>query len=622
MTNNSQIIGTVAGDVLRMVAEVQASRVASSIRRTLRIETTKAVSVRQFEGAVGRLQDALAGVFQRQTAAIQGGLESLGGTRSVSDTAELLVSQVFRPSEWVDDIKNAALPPMLQSAGEAAVAYLRLMGVRIGSVEGTRATTATEWLDKVDRDVPIELTGLPTWVVDEIADLIKDSFEQPWWEEMSTTTMKDVQSFVKTGLTDGWSIRRISQEISNHFPETYSAVRANNVAITESSHILNSVRTSAAKKLKEDLGPQIPMHQVWLSIFSSTSRQAHMDLSGIPEDENGFWNLNGHSTPWPGHYSLPPADRCNCLLGNVQVSGQFSGAQRAWYDGMVTEIVTASGGRLTCTPNHPIVTTKGLAGAGSLNPGDEVMTYNAEVDPSCALGGEHVENKPSAIEQVFQTFRTAAEMSGSHGIVEIRTRHLDDFYGDGRSINGDIEIVRVNWKLLQDGNFTGFEKVGDTVFISELAELSSEPGTGSSSFDVGSVGLSSSRLPSGGQMLLDKVTRLIVSPLGSLSVGMISDFDSNLFESSRKSGPGVACFIRDAKQRFPRCVSFDEVVEVRNVEFSGHVYDLQSDYGCIAAGDPGSCNNVVVANCFCTTVTEFGMDDAEAQSIIGDFYGE
>ena len=72
----------------------------------------------------------------------------------------------------------------------------------------------------------------------------------------------------------------------------------------------------------------------------------------------------------------PVADtHLQCMLpGTVVLApGQVVAATQARYQGLVVEISTSGGRTLTCTPNHPVLTTSGWKAAGSLGVGDYVL---------------------------------------------------------------------------------------------------------------------------------------------------------------------------------------------------------------------------------------------------------
>ena len=189
-------------------------------------------------------------------------------------------------------------------------------------------TTATRWLDDNPGDVaaleelvagsglPFRVfTEMPLGMKQQIARNLAESFQQPYWDDISKTTGGDAERFLRQGLREGWSIRDMADRMATSFEGDtykYAKKRATNIARTESGYALNSARKASMDSLAEELGPDVPMRPTWLSVLGDTTRDEHADLDGVPADENGMWNLAGYVIPVPGHWSLPPEQRCQC----------------------------------------------------------------------------------------------------------------------------------------------------------------------------------------------------------------------------------------------------------------------------------------------------------------------
>jgi len=189
------------------------------------------------------------------------------------------------------------------------------------------ASTATEWIAENPEDVealgellmgvedlPIRLwTEIPQWMKEEIAKQLNASFSEPYWDDIAKTTAGDAEKALAQGLEDGWSIRKIAKEMTASLGgDDYAKVRAMNIARTESGNALNGARKASYERLMDDLGPVVKMRPSWLSVLGPTTRDSHASLDGVPSDSEGNWTLAGIKVPWPGHYSLPAEERCNC----------------------------------------------------------------------------------------------------------------------------------------------------------------------------------------------------------------------------------------------------------------------------------------------------------------------
>jgi len=412
----------------------------------------------------------------------------------------------------------------------------------------------------------------------------------------------------------------------------YAGLRARNIARTESGNALNGARKAGMDKMMAELGPQMQgvMRPTWLSVLGSTTRDTHANLDGVPADKDGMWTLAGYRIPWPAHVSLPASERCNCFPAGVLVSGDFTGAYRVWYDGIIAEIVTVAGTRLSVTPNHPVMTLDGFVPACQLKPGQKIVAHRLQVDDGIQLtAGEilghsqvgvcdKVQNKPVPVEQVFEAFRATSVP------VEVKPAEMNDFYGDGQFMPGDIEIVRPDWELLSNGVSSTLEKHGDFVFALVDRELQLIFGLGSGNSSGDGITVSPPSSPCLAEPLLC-VPIGRITPSGSLAVGVASDFNPPLLKTSRKNRPGIAAFLRDSLKGDSGLVFLDEVVEIRYFEASHWVYDLQSVRGVIVAGNALYTDNalpkigIVTSNCQCSIVMSFGLQDPEAEQMIDQY---
>ncbi len=329
---STAIVGYVR--IRRRVAAKQA------VARDLRRATCKIIHVKQVEKIERELADALAPLFEKQIKSIASRLREMDDTKSADDTATNLMKQVFDPKEWKDELVNRALPVLAHSMVIAAVDELMRLGIDVrkkSKFVGVKETTATEWLEEYGTDwnqltEAVAGTGLdigimteiPEWMKRNISEQLEKTFEQDYWDDINIATGTDVERVLEQGLEEGWSIRRMANEMSTSFAGDtikYAKMRATRIARTESGNALNGARRGSMDQLIEELGPQVPMKPSWLSILGSTTRASHASLDGDSADEDGLWNLSGYRIPWPGHTSLPPQERCNCQCSIVMEFG-------------------------------------------------------------------------------------------------------------------------------------------------------------------------------------------------------------------------------------------------------------------------------------------------------------
>jgi len=150
----------------------------------------------------------------------------------------------------------------------------------------------------------------------------------------------------------------------------------------------------------------------------------------------------------------------NCFPGFVPVSAPSGvvGADSRWFEGEVIVIDTAAGRQLTVTPNHPILTQEGWVAAGSLVEGQNLLSYNGNVE-QVGLGRPDHEGVETPIGEVFETLRksshvTSVTMPGS----------AEDFHGDGIA-DSDVHVVFADRLLKANGESEGFNLSSEGTFL-------------------------------------------------------------------------------------------------------------------------------------------------------------
>lgn len=290
------------------------------------------------------------------------------GSRHVSSQATKLVADVFDPNEWHSRLKACLLPVMAVASLKTVKAELLAHGVVLKknekSISGTKATVneldeyteygpsrATEWLDDEDEALDrleelVEQSGIsgfkiateiPEQIKKRIASALRESFSQDYWTNISETTAGNAELILDRGLQEGHSIREMAGDLQNELGgDHYADVRARNIARTEAGGALNAARKGMYDDLDDETDGKLNIQTSWLSVLGPTTRDTHAELDGVPADEDGMWNLAGIDVPYPGHFSLPPEERCNCQCSVVREMGmdedEAKGLIQDYYD--------------------------------------------------------------------------------------------------------------------------------------------------------------------------------------------------------------------------------------------------------------------------------------------------
>ena len=337
--------------------------------------------------------------------------------------------------------------------------------------------------------------------------------------------------------------------------------------------------------------------------------------------------LAGRWYRWNAGFDRHP----HCFPAGVVASGpRIEGATRRWYEGELVVFRTASGEELPITGNHPVLTDKGWVPAHLLNVGDNVLRS------TLAHGGRSIlvpdeQQGPARVEDLW----------GSNGMVALGQvpSTPEDFHGDGG--NGEVDVVLAD-RLLG----YGLQSVAGQGVVQPLLSWGSESSalldqlSPAEQLALGALGSADSRMgwgrlaaslfsghlsganKSGFRHGADLYPGTLQSSANDVAAHMealreavlalpelvgVHDVVNGQDELSPRwdapSGPltvqsalGYASRGKDLLLRISGQVEPDRIIEIRRVQFSGHVYSLTSSEGWHVA------NNLIVSNCDCVHV--------------------
>ena len=410
-------------------------------------------------------------------------------------------------------------------------------------------------------------------------------------QEMLTTTKAELARIVHLGrqrpvVGDDGIARKPGPDLRNFRQFAKERLESAGWTPANKSHVETIYRTNvvsayASGRYVEMRQPAVlaalPYWQI-RGVDDDRARPTHKAAFGIVlRADHPFWK---HAYPPFGY---------NCLLPGTVVRGVFRGASRARYAGKAIELTTAKGRRLSVTANHPVLTTRGFVPARELREGDELVSYRDE--PGVAPLGDRAKrdehHAPATVEEVF------GALAETGGPLFTRARS-DDFHGEAKRFRGEVEVV---------GSYANLPREWEPAPGDELPELALEEANeahlsaGTRSTALGAVLLptaSDPRLPT--LSLHSAAVGLQRLPFQELRVAAPAQLDAVLTEDASEGRTRDAGLVGELLERGSGEVTRDQVRSVREFEFCGHVYDLQSSTGWYAAG------SVVVSNCRCRVV--------------------
>jgi len=286
---------------------------------------------------------------------------------------------------------------------------------------------------------------------------------------------------------------------------------------------------------------------------------------------------------------MPPA-HWNCVLGDTLITSAIgvSAVFKRVFKGEVVTINTISGNKLTVTPNHPVLTSKGWKPAKFLDVGDKCVNQR---------GGEGVGSVDSDDNGGFVSAEEIFESFGRSGNVISREVEISapDFHGDG--VDNEVAEVRAASDLSVIRNTSIIKHGGDCVLGSGNVPLIDPAGHCGG---VTALLLETPDSPSGGDIGLlgegglTSLRRSVHS--GLLLSAPAPESDSVFSEDSLNGTWADAEHIRNAPDSYAGGVFFDDIVSIEVSDFSGHVYNLQTLDHCYSA------NGIVTHNCRSTTI--------------------
>jgi hypothetical protein len=150
---------------------------------------------------------------------------------------------------------------------------------------------------------------------------------------------------------------------------------------------------------------------------------------------------------------IDPEDWFNCIASGTLVEGvgAIHSAYRARYKGDLYKLVLASGTQLTIGPNHPIFTDRGWVKAKLLTEGDNVFSRSIQrVSPAI----EDVNKGSTRVEDLFDFIRETTDL------VRMKRTSSFEFHGDGKFLEGEVEVVGANSLLPNVSDPQVIEQIG------------------------------------------------------------------------------------------------------------------------------------------------------------------
>jgi len=266
---------------------------------------------------------------------------------------------------------------------------------------------------------------------------------------VNNETRKAIREAIKTGLNQGQSIKEIARDLKPMIglnQRQHEAVRRLknkliNAGLPKET-IKKRVGRYAEKSLRyrarmiartETAGALSDGNLMGLEAMGATHVKGIADVNAC---EVCLSIINGQVYKIQEAFGMIPVHP-NCLLGDSLISpgGRITGASKRWYKGKIVIIQTASGRKLRCTPNHPVLTNMGFLPARFLNVGSGIICQGLSQRESFADWKDQY--APTTIEEITDSFLKPSSMTTME--VPISS---EDFHGDG--MGSKVAIIGTN----------------------------------------------------------------------------------------------------------------------------------------------------------------------------------
>lgn len=296
------------------------------------------------------------------------------------------------------------------------------------------------------------------------------------------------------------------------------------------------------------------------------------------------YSITGATEGYPVLTEAPPLHP-NCLVPGQLVSAPgLEASSERWYEGEVVVVRTSAGDEITCTPNHPVLTSGGWVAAGLLEEGGDVIR-STDLQGMMQTVDPDYDDVPALIEDVARSVEMAGGVSSRSVPVA-----PEDFHGDGSG--SEVAVVRANGLLRGRADMTLFEQLAELYLCPAHAELFALPGGGALDLLADGMGSPAYGFMGGGGV----PAALFGGHSGGADevlLGAGSRLNAEFGKPSVNQSATNTVPFGEGINALPRFVEPTQIVKVKRDSFHGYVYNLQTKAGWYM------CNNIITHNCRC-----------------------
>ena len=413
----------------------------------------------------------------------------------------------------------------------------------------------------------------------------------------SVWTKRQLHSVATQAIVQGESIPKIAERLAREVGQKTSNSMIRN-ARTMMTGAQNAGRVDAFNRAR---GMGIEVEDYWLATIDERTRTSHRLLDGTKRGSDGMF-ANGLA--FPGDPAGDPEEVYNCFIPETKigVDSKIIRSYKHRYDGEVISIKSSMGVNFTCTPNHPILTDRGWVSAKFLNEGDNLIVTSV-VNNEVSRRNPNINHAFPCIDAIHELFyklggkRTSDLRVNFHGDiptseVEIVTQKRflwSDVYTCIRKCINKLLFKGTNSPLMCKCSFVEhFRCIVRATFSNVSCVCKSFP-----------------------------FINRCVSHSHIHGLRTIANRDVVFSKNTINNLPTNVILPSEIKHRLASNVFLDNVVSVERSNFSGHVYNLQTDdnyyfVNSSITNNNAHCNDImaIAHNCRCTLIGQIkGFED-------------
>jgi hypothetical protein len=282
--------------------------------------------------------------------------------------------------------------------------------------------------------------------------------------------------------------------------------------------------------------------------------------------------------------TLPIHPHC-VLPDTIVISPDAEHFTKAWYEGDVLELRLANGRRVSVTPNHIFLTTRGFVAAKLLRQGDQI--FKTPLLDGIINRDPNTDHRPATIAQVVE----ALTMTSSSTTTRVPVA-AEDLHGDGHFIKSDIDIITPD-SLLRSTAYAALSQAIQDAFFNPTIYSST---LFNGSCDLATMLLSLAATADGIMSSLSPSPILFGRPLSDsemIRLSSSSNYNARTLQAQENSGTVDIEAMRQLQLRYPTLIQTDELIDIKIYSHKGYVYDVGSTSTVYTA------NGYITSNCRC-----------------------